>query len=248
MQSNLNSLKKQNDSIKQKLNRLQVATKDNDENKEPQYSIEEYQTFKEQDSTPPPKRNKTSMETKSDDDLAYLNNSEKYGYNPQLNMIKNKYFKQNMTTEQYEKLIISLAMEKLTLESKVGELEQEINRLQNKKNILLYEMEQKINDNNIEYQKQMMALAKNNWSGIVEFIDLNEKSSYPLPYEQRFSLLTYYMAKKVEISKGRPLKESEQEPFIMLNMARNYWCHNNRSGDIAFVREWQSIIELMETL
>ena len=264
--SKLNLLQKQNDKINQKLKRLQISTKDDEKKHDyPQYSLKQYQELKPQDSTPPPYDNVNNYNYQGkkakndfiinnheqstindDDDISYMNNPEKYGYNPQLNMIKNKYFKHNMTQEQHEKIIIQLAMKEQKLESRIDELEQKIKRLQNKENVLRHEMTQKINDNNIEYKTQMMALAKNSWLGIKKFIHLNEKSNYPLPYEQRFALGTYYIAKQAENLKGNDFNEAEWEKFQNLKKVRNCLSHDDRSGDTPFARDWSAVIELME--
>ena len=248
--SKLQALQKQNENIKQKLNELQIATNDDDEKKEHIIDIDALQKLKSPDSTPPPTidnntSDKPTVNHEADDDMDYTKNPEKYGYNPLLNMIKNKYFKHNMTKEQCERLIIKLAMKEEALKAKVGELNQRINYLEKKENILQHQMQQEIHDNNIEYETQMNALAKNNWSGMKQFIDLNAKSKYPLPFEQRFALCTYYIAKQYENIKDGSYNESKSKQVNQMRRIRNYFCHDNRSGDDESIRNWQTIINVM---
>ena len=260
--SKLKALQKQNENIKEKLNELQIASNDDDEKKEHIIDIEALQKLKSQDSTPPPTietnlylskhdltnntKDKPTLNDDADDDTDYTKNPDKYGYNPLLNMIKNKYLsKHNMTKEQYEQLIIKLAMEDEALKAKVGELNQTIDYLRKKQNIMQHQMVQQIHDNNIEYETQMKELAKNNWSGMKEFIDLNAKSKYPIPFEQRFALCTYYIAKQYENIKGHSFNESESKQKNQMRRIRNYLCHDDRSGDDASIRNWQTIINLM---
>ena len=263
MESKLTLLNQQNENIKQKLDILQNTINDNDDEKEtsPKMTIQQrkkqmahLQSLKAQDSTPPPTSTilhqtdfKAQEEETNNDDMAYINNSEKYGYDKRLHDIKNKYFQESMTKEQQQNLIIKLAMKAETLQQEVDEQKQTIDYLKKKQILLRQEMVQKINDNNDEYRTQMMALAKNNWSGIKEFIRLNEQSSYPLPYAQRFALATYYIATQFEYLKHFTFDdESELDKVNKLREVRNCYCHYDCSGDYDYLRNWQSIIELME--
>jgi len=92
----------------------------------------------------------------------------------------------------------------------------------------------------------MDALAKNNWSGIKQFVDLNAESKYPLPFEPRFALATYYVAKQFQNLKGHSFNESESKQVDQLRRIRNSLCHDDRSGDNPSARNWQTIIDLME--
>ena len=177
---------------------------------------------------------------------------EIYGYTHS-EMHKEKEFEifKNLTLKQQDEELLSLIESKFKaehLEGRVKELESYLQEMKQINYDLRYKHAIQLQNLRKSVQGQFTALKKDTFEGIAEFIELNSKDEYfRLSYSQRAKLSTYYVAKQHRHLQNMTFKSNkDKEMFNKLRLARNYLCHNDRSGHSSDgYTDWETLKKLM---